>query len=339
MHFGKRIFRREEADNGLETSLKDLPGKSDLKNILSDISSILDPLDIEVVIVRNRGCKVVFTNSRAGARLHTNRGYAHLCKTGYATHFQNLCLHCPYSGRSREAGHKPYEIEDKDNRRYAIRSGIINWVDNKPAAVFILRDITAESEANKRLYTLAYYDQLTGVPNRQRLKDDFGAMEERIANNELSGIVALFDLDCFKTVNDTYGHNIGDIVLRRLTDHLQGDQTFSGHIYRLGGDEFVLLYFDPADRFESEQDIKKHYSNVLSSALRAYTLPNIDVTCTLSIGVSIFPRHGTNLSEVLRKADIALYQAKASGRNQVVFFTDQAEKAQKFRGIISASLS
>lgn len=327
----KSIFKKAQTENGPEKLLKELPGGADLKNLLGDINRILDPLDVEVIIVQKKGCKVVFTNSRAKARIRNNQGRANSCNTGYAAHFQNLCVHCPYSWRSKETGQRNHEIEDKDKRRYSIKSSIINWIDNEPAAVFILRDITADVEANERLYTLAYFDQLTGVPNRQRLKDDFGAMELRIANNELSGIVALCDLDFFKSVNDTYGHNTGDSVLRLLTEQLQGDKTFRGHIYRLGGDEFVLLYFNPAGKFKSEQEIKKHYNNLLSAALRAYTLPNIDVKCTLSIGVSIFPVNGSSLSEVLRKADIALYQAKASGRNKIVFFTDQADSAQKLK--------
>jgi len=195
----------------------------------------------------------------------------------------------------------------------------------------MMRDITPEKEANERLYALAYIDQLTGIPNRQKLKEDFAMLEEKIIKNEASGIVALFDLDHFKAVNDTYGHNTGDVVLRRLTEHLQESPYFVDHLYRLGGDEFVLLYADPADRFASHDDCQKHYNSILSTALRAYTLPNIDLKCTLSIGVSFFPKHGSNLSDILRKADIALYQAKAAGRGQVMFFEDHYDTAQKFK--------
>jgi EAL and modified HD-GYP domain-containing signal transduction protein len=77
--------------------------------------------------------------------------------------------------------------------------------------------------------------------------------------------------------------------------------------------------------------MKDHYEDLLSTALRAYTLPNIDTECTLSIGVSFFPKHGHNLSEVLRKADIALYEAKGNGRNQIVFFEDKYDNSQKFK--------
>jgi EAL and modified HD-GYP domain-containing signal transduction protein len=226
-----------------------------------------------------------------------------------------------------------FEIEDTKGRTYQVRCNAINWTDEIPAFIFTMTDITEEIQLKKKLYELAYIDQLTGVPNRTKLKENFFAIENDIKTGDASGIVALFDLDHFKAINDTYGHNTGDIILRRLAEHLEGEECFAGHLYRLGGDEFVLLYTDPADRFDSEEAVKEHYEKILANALRTYSLPNIELSCTLSIGVSIYPRDGTNLSELLRKADIALYQAKAAGRNQTVFFISQYDTAQKFKDV------
>ena len=122
-------------------------------------------------------------------------------------------------------------------------------------------------------------------------------------------------------------------MLRRLTEHMQEDKAFSGHLYRLGGDEFVLLYADSAGKYSSDEEMNQYYYDLLSTALRSYTLPSIDVKCTLSIGVSVFPTHGNSLPEVLRKADIALYEAKSSGRNQIVFFESHYDTVQKFRDL------
>ena len=307
-----------------------------MRDLLGDISGILALHDMEVVAVRGKSCEVLFANSGAQSHLYTEQGFSHECRTGYARHFPGLCDHCPHGGAGKDAEPEPFTIVDIDGRTHSGRRSIMNWVDGKPVAVFVMRDITPEIEAKERLYALAYMDHLTRVPNRQKLKDDFGALEGRIAKNELAGIVALFDLDFFKAINDTYGHNTGDIVLRRLTEYLQGERAFSGHLYRLGGDEFVLLYADAPDRFGSEEEMVGHYSGLLSLALRSYTLPNIDLECTLSMGVSLFPQHGTNLSEVLRKADIALYQAKEAGRNRVEFFSSQYDTAQKFKDMYVA---
>jgi EAL and modified HD-GYP domain-containing signal transduction protein len=152
-------------------------------------------------------------------------------------------------------------------------------------------------------------------------------------NNMLCGVVALFDLDHFKAVNNTYGHNIGDLILQRLTEHLSADSAFNGKLYRLGGDEFVLLFSDSPEKFGSEKKMLAHYKDVLSAALRSYTLPNIDISCTLSMGMALFPKHGLNISEVLRKADIAMYSAKNNGRNQISLFEDKYDAAKKFKDL------
>ena len=303
----------------------------------SILCEILDPQELEVFAVRSKGCEVVFSNASAKARIVRSTGSAtdsaNSCKTSYAKNFSGICEYCSNSGKSDETALEPFEIEDADGKAYSARCDRVNWIDGKSVSIFTLRDVTQDKLSKERLRTLAYVDQLTGVPNRQKLKDDFNAIKEKIANNMLSGIIALFDLDNFKTINDTYGHNTGDMVLSRLAQHLQDDELFSGHLYRLGGDEFVFLYIDTAGKHDSYDNLKNHYEALLSNALRAYTLPNIDAKCTISIGVSVFPTHGDSLSEVLRKADIALYKAKASGRNQIVFFESQYDTAQKFKDL------
>ena len=300
--------------------------KAEFEKLLSDI---LDPQDVEVYAVREKGCELVFANRQAKNHLKFGETMVSNCKTSLAKSLPDICDFCVNSKSASEM----FEIQDMEGRSYNARCCRVEWIDDKPAAVFYMRDITQEKAQNELLYAMAYVDQLTGVPNRQKLKEDFNAIEAKIANGSVSGVVALFDLDHFKAVNDTYGHNTGDLVLRRLTEHLQGEKDFNGHLYRLGGDEFILLYSEPSSKFESDDLLRAHYEELLAKALRAYTLPTIEVKCTLSIGVSVFPHHGENLSELLRKADIALYKAKADGRNQVTFFESQYDTAQKFRDL------
>jgi len=328
MGFSEVIKKMYQAtDKGLVRSSR----KEEFRSVLGDISGILDPQDMEIIVVRGKKCEIVFTNARVEERLCDEDSSVITCKAVFTKHFPELCGYCPNCGKDTVADGEAFEIEDSVGRTFTVRRNTINWADGKPATIFMMRDITPEKETNERLYTLAYIDQLTGVPNRQKLKEDFAAIQDQINNDELSGIIALFDLDYFKAVNDNYGHNTGDVVLRRLTEHLQENPNFIGHLYRLGGDEFILFIFNPADKFSSPEEMKQHYSGILSAALCAYTLPNIDVKCTLSMGVSFFPAHGSNLSDILRKADIALYQAKAAGRNQVIFFEDHYDTAQKFK--------
>jgi len=297
------------------------------------LKSILNQPDLNVFAVRGRQCDVIFTNNAARASLGSDLDLSKGCEMSFAKYYKNLCVNCPYGKKNGKTGAASFEIKAQSGRTYTASCRTVQWFDDESAVVFFTRDITKEKEVNERLYALAYLDQLTGVPNRRKLQEDFAALEEIIANGMLCGIVALFDLDHFKAVNDTYGHNTGDLILRRLVEHLQANSDFNGHLYRLGGDEFVLLFSDSPDKFKSEEAMIKHYEGLLSAALYSYTLPNIEVSCTLSIGVSHFPRHGSTLSEILRKADIAMYKAKTNGRNQVYIFEDKYDAAQKFKDL------
>jgi EAL and modified HD-GYP domain-containing signal transduction protein len=306
--------------------------KTGLDAFLNCLSGILDPQELEVIAVRGKDCEVVYANAKAQARIDAAEGGLK-CKTGFTKTIPALCNHCPHMSKDGKGESGAFEVTDIEGRIYEARCAVADWPDGKPVSVFALRDVTLDKEVKDRLYSLAYMDHLTGIPNRQKLKEDFSAMEQDISSGRLTGAVALFDLDHFKAVNDTYGHNTGDVVLRRLTEHLLADKAFAGHLYRLGGDEFVLVYSSPPTKFHSSEEQLKHYQDLLSGALRAYTLPNIELHCTLSMGISIFPKHGDTLSEILRKADIALYKAKAGGRNQMVFFEDKYDVAQKFRDL------
>jgi EAL and modified HD-GYP domain-containing signal transduction protein len=299
----------------------------------SVLGDILNQPDLSVFAVRGRKCDVVFTNSTADVSLGSDFDMERGCEMSFAKKYQKLCDFCPFGKKGGKTARPHFELKDKSGNTYTASCNLVDWFDNEPTAVFFTRDITEEKKVNDRLYASAYLDQLTGIPNRRKLQEDFAALEEVIAGGMLTGVVALFDLDNFKAVNDTYGHNTGDLILRRLTEHLQANSAFNGKLYRLGGDEFVLLFSDSPDKFKSETEMLKHYKSLLSTALCSYTLPNIDVSCTLSIGVSVFPRHGLNLSEVLRKADIAMYNAKIGGRNQVSFFEDKYDTAQKFKDL------
>jgi EAL and modified HD-GYP domain-containing signal transduction protein len=310
-----------------------LPRKIESELVMSCLSSVLDSQDLDVLIVRGSTCEVLYANNKADARMGPLFGDTRLCRGSFSRSVPDLCDYCPYGSKSGDVGSIPIEVQDRAGKFFSVLQHAVTWLDGKPATLFVLRDVTKEKETKAHLYSLAYHDQLTGVPNRQKLKDDFTAIEEKIINSKLTGAVALFDLDHFKSVNDTYGHNTGDLVLKRLTEHMLAEESFAGRLYRLGGDEFVLLFTDSPGKFSSDEELKNHYQHLLSTVLRSYTLPNIELQCTLSVGVSIFPKHGDSLSEILRKADIALYKAKAGGRNQVVFFEDQYDIAQKFKDL------
>ena len=296
------------------------------------MKSIADSFDADMVVVRNDSCEVLFMNAAALRRIEAEQQSADNCKNGYSSLFPDLCDSCRRkTGPDGES--LPYDIKNKDGKTFSVIRSVIDWNDGKPATVYILRDVDEERSAKQKMYNLAYIDQLTGMPNRQRLKEDFDAASNDIVNGKSCGIIAILDLDNFKAINDNYGHNTGDEMLKRITGYLDGDSNFKGRLYRLGGDEFVLFFKDALGRFEDSEALRTHYQELLQKALLTYTMPNIEDKCTLSMGVSVYPEQGDTLSELLRKADIALYRAKNQGRNRMVLFEDSFDVSKKFKDV------
>jgi len=299
------------------------------------LEGILDSWDSDVIVVRKEDCRMLAMNAAARERAELYDVKDSGCKEGYASIFPSMCKHCTDTGDIGDGteGKETFDIEDVDGNSFSVVSNVIEWTDGKTANIFFLHDVTEERSVDEKLYNLAYIDQLTGVPNRQKLKEDFEKVAEDIEGGKLWGLIAIFDLDNFKTINDTYGHNTGDVMLRRLTEHLGAEENFKEHLYRLGGDEFVLFYTDEPDRFDSDEAMEGHYKDILQDAFMSYTMPNIEKSCTISMGVAYFPRHGGSYSELLRKADIALYEAKGTGRNNLTVFEDKYERAKKFKDL------
>ena len=289
------------------------------------VRTLLDPLDCEVFIICTEQCEALFLNISAKNHCDSSELSASCCPALQCRALAGMCEHCPVKTSYEPA--VPFELEINGSGCYRIKMEELRWIDGRSAVMVILHDITNEKNIEKQLYALAYRDSLTGLPNRIALREVF---EKGSESGENYIALALFDLDNFKIINDTYGHNTGDILLRRLSEYLSLIPDFSGNLYRLGGDEFVLLFLAEKSQFPNEQDFRDSCSERLRSALYSYTIPIIDISCTVSIGVSYLPTHGLTLSELLRKSDIAMYRAKMEGRNQIVTFEDWYDTAKKF---------
>lgn len=283
--------------------------------------NILDAHENEIIIVQDDDGSSIIANVPARKRL-AEAGFSEQdALRGFEDAFPEL-------RNLREPG--KFNIKDANGRTFSLTYKKIQWIDETPAKLFIFNDTENEQETSQMLYNLAYLDFLTQVPNRLKLKEDFKVLEPEIAAGTKCGVVALFDLDNFKGVNDTYGHNMGDVMLQRLAEHFDNDPAFSGRLYRLGGDEFILLYAEEAG---ARPDMREYYIQLLGSAINSYTVPNIDVSCTISMGAAFFPAHGDSLSALLRKSDIALYKAKAAGRNRLEIFENEDDIVQGLKDL------
>lgn len=182
-----------------------------------------------------------------------------------------------------------------------------------------LRMHVKHNAAEKKLAFLAYHDPLTGLPNRRLLSQRFDiATREAEQNN--TGIALLFlDLDNFKQINDSLGHNLGDLFLVKATERLQQHLSENDTLSRQGGDEFIIL-LNKITNIHTVEDIAEDIIEAFSASI------NVDgriISTTISIGISLYPAHEKNFSNLLKQADTALSHAKESGRNIYHLFSEQ----------------
>ncbi|CAL95678.1 EAL domain-containing protein [Azoarcus olearius] len=195
----------------------------------------------------------------------------------------------------------------------------------------VARDISERRAAEAEIQRLAHYDQLTGLPNRSLVKDRFRYAASLTQRRRGQLAVMFFDLDHFKNINDTLGHDFGDRLLvevaRRLESVLRGGDT----VCRLGGDEFVFLLPDT-----DAEGAARVAAKLLEAVAQPLVLDHQELTVTPSIGIAMYPDDGTDFDTLSRNADAAMYQAKREGRNGFRFFTE-AMQARSTRTLLLAN--
>ena len=178
-------------------------------------------------------------------------------------------------------------------------------------------DITEQKAAEQRALHAAQHDPLTGLPNRA-LVYEFGTRLLNLAKRHGTRVCVLFfDLDRFKPINDTYGHEVGDKMLQEVANRLRSGLRSSDVIGRIGGDEFVALI----DDIESDEDIRQAANHLLGLLRKPYRIGSLELRTSPSIGISLYPDNHDDVGELIRLADAAMYQAKNNGRNTYQFYT------------------
>ncbi len=231
------------------------------------------------------------------------------------------------------------EAAVRTRERYTIEyrivraDGGVRWVWERGTPVFgpdsklvafegFIEDITERKSDQERIVHQASYDALTGLANRSLLNT---RLAQLIADAEVEGAraaVAFVDLDNFKFINDTFGHQLGDTLLQAMAERLKACVRETDTVARLGGDEFVLVL----TRYAGDEDITRIVQRVHAAVAEPWNAGRREFHVTCSIGVAVYPQNGRNADVLLRNADSAMYKAKESGRNTFQFFTPELNR-------------
>ncbi|MBA1145858.1 EAL domain-containing protein [Ectothiorhodospiraceae bacterium WFHF3C12] len=203
----------------------------------------------------------------------------------------------------------------------------------------VTREITERRRSRETIEQLAYYDALTGLPNRRLLLERLGQARNECLRGGEHGVLLFLDLDNFKTLNDTEGHYIGDALLQHVADRLSGSVRDDDTVARLGGDEFVVVLGNMgATQDAARRNAERVGTAMLAKLSQPYTLSGRQVHTSASIGAAIFGRNGESVENILKQADMAMYEAKVAGRGTFCFYEPSMQAAVDARARLERDL-
>jgi len=220
-----------------------------------------------------------------------------------------------------------------------LRCSSLQRGQQQAGSIWVIEDISGRKAAEEEINKLAFYDSLTLLPNRRLLLDRLKQALVSCARNSYVGALLLIDLDEFKTLNDTLGHDMGDQLLQEVARRLQTCVREGDTVARLGGDEFVVMLLGLNESRDSvAQQCELVGEKILQTLGQPYHLNNHGLHSTPSIGITLFDGQAQLLDELLKQADLAMYQSKAAGRNTLRFFDAAMQGIVNERAALEADL-
>ncbi len=224
-----------------------------------------------------------------------------------------------------------HAITDCDNNLHYVQTSLVPFTYfGKKAVLAVSVDITERKAAEEKVIELAFYDSLTGLPNRNLLIDRLNLEMKRADRHDSIGALLFIDLDNFKGVNDSFGHAVGDQVLQHVAAQLKSSLRAVDTVARLGGDEFLIIIPELSSDLDEAKARARDIATMLTQKIATpFFVKSRDWVASASIGVAMYPLDCNEVSEVMRFADTAMYEAKKQGRSKHVFFeTDMASRVE-----------
>lgn len=264
-------------------------------------------------ILENMRCGIYVKDPADGRVLYTNQKFQAafgeiLEKYGMDNHIAETL--------ASKGCYQEYFFEE-EQRWLELDCNRIKWVDGKDVELSAVFDITDKKVYQKKAEKQTNYDSLTGIYNRIRCEEDMNSCLRKTIQNGEKGAFLYLDLDDFKYINDGLGHHYGDILLQNIAKQLAGIPGLEDSCYRVGGDEFAMIVKPVYERelYRIIEDIGTLFS-------RPWMLKGKEYYCTMSMSVVRFPTEGDRFETIIKKADAALFDAKDSGKNRIIFYDE-----------------
>lgn len=300
---------------------------------VAELKAVLDSVPTPVWIAHDPECKLITGNRAAYSLLKLPLG-SNLSLSSPAQHmpyaiYRNGRALAPHELPVQMAASRGIDVSDFE-QDIVFEDGTIKHIVGNATplrdaegkvtgAVSAAIDITIRKSAEEQIRKMAHFDALTNLPNRVLLMDRLEHAIAMSARNQTRTGVIFIDLDHFKSINDTLGHHVGDLLLQQVADRLREDVREVDTVSRLGGDEFLII----VPELRQAEDARQIARKLLQSLSEPYVVTGQKLEVTPSLGISVFPDHATEPTALIRLADQAMYQAKQEGRRTIRFYQEK----------------
>ena len=284
-------------------------------------NSLISSYDVLQKILDNIGSGIIVCSKSTGNILFENDMASHVSEVRETI---RECLEEVFknSDISDQLGTPMERYNTESGLWFEVRFSELKWIDGSDVVVATASDITQKKKNQQKIEYQAHNDFLTGLYNRMKCEVDLRKVIRRTEKAGLKGAVLFIDLDDFKHINDGLGHQYGDILLQQIAAGLTGIPGIRGHCYRMGGDEFIII-IGP----ELYDELGKMVANIKTLFNKPWYLMETEYFCTMSMGIAVFPDNSVDVHEITRMADVAMYEAKRSGKNGYTYYSSEVENS------------
>lgn len=279
--------------------------KNSIASSYASLAAILDHV----------GCAVYVKDILTGKVLFANRQLKNTFSRELEEATFDELIRSEYAVEQKKGAYEIYV--ESQNQWYDLLFTEISWVDGRKAFLCSLYDITDKKVYQRKIEQQAYTDFLTGLYNRMCCERDLACQIDEAKAFQVKGGLLYMDLDDFKHINDGLGHQYGDMLLKSISHSLRQIKGIENTCYRVGGDEFVILV--PPEHYKEFDRILEEIQAIFNEP---WFLKDADYYCTMSMGVVTFPNDGENVHDLIKMADISMYEAKKSGKNRIARYSE-----------------